>query len=327
MKKTGNKEVSRKVFLKQSALTVLGLGLFSDSSFSKEVIANEVPDLEMADENKVRSIAYNVFNGCIGYKGINSHALPEGEVSDLIKFARKLNQIPQRIMLELALYQPNIISFSEGPSEEVLAKMAAMIGYNYTFFPGAIDGKGKFPGAVLTNYEILSSESRPFVDKENNNPKELFTRHWGKAKLRLPSGKTLIVHSAHLWPFKKSEKDTEIRMAEIIELHKAINQDLKQTNSSVLLQGDLNQVPDTPEYQALQSGKLVDTFVQAGVGDSQTTSSKNSRRIDYIFAGGEIAKHIQSCRSLFQGNFRMNREDPMSFALSDHMPVMADFEF
>jgi hypothetical protein len=29
---------------------------------------------------------------------------------------------------------------------------------------------------------------------------------------------------------------------------------------------------------------------------------------------------------LFEGSFRMNNEDPKGFALSDHIPVLADFE-
>ena len=327
MKKLNSNSVSRKSFLKQSLFTALGLGL-SGSSFANGVVNLVAPNAETEDENKLRSISYNVFNGCIGYKGINSHALPEGDISDLIKAARHLKQIPQRIMLELALYQPNIINFSEGPSEKVLAEMANMIGYNYAFFPGGLDGKGKFPGGVLTNYEIVSSENRPFVNKEKNNLKELFTRHWGKATLRTPNGKTIVVHSAHLWPFKKSEEDTQIRMEEIKHLHLAINEDLKQKNTSVLLQGDLNHVPNTPENKALLSGKLVDTFVQAGVGEGNTANSiKHNRRIDYILAGGQIAQHIKSCRSLYEGNFMMHTADKMGFALSDHLPVMADFEF
>ena len=229
-------------------------------------------------------------------------------------------------MLELALYQPNIINFSESPDEEVVAAMAKMLNLNYAFFPSAKGGVGHHPGSILTNYEIISSETRPFLNKNRSDPKELFTRHWGKAKLRLPNRKTVIVHSAHLWPFKKEPNDTEIRLKEIKEMLQSIKYDLKNTDS-VLLQGDLNHTPDTSEYRSLNSGELVDTFNVAGKGDGYTSDAiKPIKRIDFIYAAGILSRHIKGCMPLFEGNFRMNNDDPKGFALSDHIPVLADFE-
>lgn len=304
--------ISRKRFIQQASLSALAVGLGS------------IARAGSAAEN-VRSITYNVFNGCIGYKGINGRDLPAGEVSDLVRTARGLNQVSRRIMLELELYQPDIINFAEGPNEKVVAEMAKMLNMNYAFFPGAQDGKGGFPGAVLTRFDIVSSQTRPFADAKND-VKELFTRHWGKAQLRTPSGKSLIVHSAHLWPFRREPKDTEIRMAEIRELVAAIDKDLSGNTRSVLLQGDLNHSPDMPEYQKLMEGGLVDSFTVAGKGDGNTIDAiKPSRRIDFIMAKGEISKNIKQSTALFEGNFRLNQEDPKGWALSDHLPVMADF--
>jgi endonuclease/exonuclease/phosphatase family metal-dependent hydrolase len=316
--------VTRKTFLKHSSLSLLGLSLLPFGASSLDFTKDAAVDIEKNehgnDEKRMRSIAYNIFNGCIGYKGINGKALPP-ENSDLVKTARDMGQISQRIMLELALYKPNIINFSEGPSEEVVAKMAKMLDLNYAYFPGG------FPGAILTTYEIISSENRPFQNKSNNNPKELFTRHWGKAKLRLPNGKPIVVHSAHLWPFKKEENDTQIRLKEIKELVASIKYDLTNNSDSVLLQGDLNHTPDTQEYKNLNNAGLIDTFTAAGSGDGYTTNSiKPSKRIDFIYAIGALSKQIKECMPLFQGNFRMNNEDPKGFALSDHIPVLADFE-
>jgi endonuclease/exonuclease/phosphatase family metal-dependent hydrolase len=310
--------------LKHSSLSLLGLSLLPFGASSLDFTKDAAVDIEKNehgnDEKRMRSIAYNIFNGCIGYKGINGKALPP-ENSDLVKTARDMGQISQRIMLELALYKPNIINFSEGPSEEVVAKMAKMLDLNYAYFPGG------FPGAILTTYEIISSENRPFQNKSNNNPKELFTRHWGKAKLRLPNGKPIVVHSAHLWPFKKEENDTQIRLKEIKELVASIKYDLTNNSDSVLLQGDLNHTPDTQEYKNLNNAGLIDTFTAAGSGDGYTTNSiKPSKRIDFIYAIGALSKQIKECMPLFQGNFRMNNEDPKGFALSDHIPVLADFE-
>ncbi|MBX3257704.1 MAG: endonuclease/exonuclease/phosphatase family protein [Chitinophagaceae bacterium] len=317
-------QVTRKAFLKQSSLSLLGLGLLPFDVSSLYAGNSQAGRAEKenggSDEKRVRSITYNIFNGCIGYKGINGRELPPGENSDLVKAARDMGQIPQRIMLELALYKPNIINFSEGPGEEVVAKMAKMLDLNYAYFPGG------FPGAVLTTYEIISAENRPFQNKDRNDPKELFTRHWGKAKLRLPDGKVITVHSAHLWPFTKEENDTRLRLAEIKEIIASVKYDLANGSDSVLLQGDLNHTPGTQEYKNLNNAGLVDTFNVKGTGNGYTCDSiKPRERIDYIYAMGTLSKQIKSHMPLFEGNFRVNNEDPKGFALSDHIPVLADF--
>jgi endonuclease/exonuclease/phosphatase family metal-dependent hydrolase len=238
-----------------------------------------------------------------------------------VKAARDMGQIPQRIALELALYQPDIVNLSESPNEEIVAKMAEILHLNYAFFPGG------FPGSILTNYEIMSFENRPFINADGNDLEELFTRHWGKAKLRLPNGKIVTVHSAHLWPFQKEENDTKIRLDEIKEIIASIKYDLANGSDSVLLQGDLNQSPNTPEYESLKSGGLTDAFIAGGQGDGYTINSINpASRIDYIFCAGELSEQVKHCQVLFEGNFRMYNEDPKGYALSDHLPVLADFE-
>ncbi len=316
--------VTRKTFLKQSSLSLLGLSLLPFNVSLSPVGDSQSgwPGAHSAGENekRLRSITYNVFNGCIGYKGINGSELPSGENSGLVRAARDMGQISQRMMLELALYQPDIINFCEGPDEEVVAQMAKMLDLNYTYFPGG------FPGAVLTRYEIISAENRPFLNKEHNNPAALFTRHWGKAKLRLPDGKVITVHSAHLWPFRKEENDTRLRLAEIKEMTASIQYDLANGSDSVLLQGDLNHTPDMPEYDSLQQAGLVDTFIKNVSGNGYTFDSiRPTRRIDYIYAAGSLSKKIKQHMSLFEGSFRLNNEDPKGFALSDHLPVLVDF--
>lgn len=309
---------TRKAFLKQSALSLISLSLLSSWK--------TVPYSDAGSNGKtIRSISYNVFNGCIGYKGINGHDLPPGDQSTLVKTARDLGQFPARIMQELALYQPDIINFSESPGEETVAEMAKMLGMNYAFFPGGKNGKGKFPGAILSHFEIRSSETRPFATKDEDL-EELFTRHWGKAELRLPDGKSVIVHSAHLWPFAKEENDTRIRLEEISAMLAAIEHDSAGDADYILLQGDLNHAPDTPEYEHLNGGRLVDAFKIGGQGDGYTTNAvKPVRRIDYIYCTETLASRIEECRPLYEGNFRMNNDDPKGFALSDHIPVLADF--
>lgn len=317
--------MNRKSFLKQSAFSLVGLAPLVGRmpAFGSSPITPA-----KGRSTSFRTIEYNIFNGAIGYQGINGRNLPDNEDTLLLRTARELGQIPRRMALELALYKPDILSFCESASKPVVMKIQDYLGMKHcAYFPGAKDGKGHYPGTILTNYEILSMENRPFVNKKNNDPEELFTRHWGKATLRLPNNKTLTVHTAHLWPFNKVDKDREIRMAEVNELVKAIHYDLDHNNAdSVLLQGDLNQAPDTPEHQKFLDGGLSDIFTEAGSGNGFTaTSNKPHTRIDYIYAIGAIAKKATTCRPLYEGHFRMNNDDPKAFALSDHIPVLADF--
>lgn len=72
---------------------------------------------------------------------------------------------------------------------------------------------------------------------------------------------------------------------------------------------------------------LVDTLAVVGQRDAATFSSVEPRgRIDYIWAAGPLAKGVLESRVLNEGQFRTNPEDPASFALSDHLPVLARFE-
>jgi len=316
---------TRKEFMKMSLLSAIGL------RFSNPVFAlKKYHDKDSHQEgSRFRSISYNVFNGCIGYLGINGKALTQNARSSILALARDMEQIPRRMMLELDLYQPNLINFSESADEATVSKMAEYSNLAYAFFPGGKNGKGNFPGTLFTDYKILKSQTRPFTDRQNDD-EDLFTRHWGKALIESPDGNVISVHSAHLWPFKREPNDTDIRMREIDQMVQSLEFDLKNEADSILLQGDLNCSPDMEEYEKLNSiGFLKDTFVYGGKenGFGYTHDSIiPSKRIDYIFAGGKLAENILDSRVLFQGNFRMNKSDPYGYALSDHLPVMTDFK-
>lgn len=87
-----------------------------------------------------------------------------------------MGQIPKRIMLELALYEPHIINFTESAKEFVVANMAQSINYNYVHFPGSKDEQVYSPRSILTPFEIVYSEnSASFVTKETDSSDYLFT--------------------------------------------------------------------------------------------------------------------------------------------------------
>ncbi len=230
-------------------------------------------------------------------------------------------QMTARVALELGLYTPAIVTFSESPSEEVVADIAARMGMNFAWFPGGWPGDedwpGGFPGTIMTRFPIVEKENCPLV--AGDRPEELFTRHWCRALIKTDD-EELAIFSAHLHPH-----DAATREKEVTEILRVI-EPVMQSGKSLLLQGDLNHTPDGPEYARWVNAGLVDALANVGNGDQMSFSSiKPAERIDYVWAAGPIAKRLIECRMLFEGDFRTNPDDPQSIALSDHVPVLARF--
>lgn len=255
---------------------------------------------------QMRVIAYNVYN-CTGW--------PKDRA--LAKQATAAGQMPDRFAMELALYQPDIINFSESPDEVVVKQIAERLGMNYVRFPSG----GNWPGTLLSRYEITSPKNVPLVSGER--PKDLFTRHWGRATINIPGAGPLIVHSAHLHP----GADPAIRLREIPAMLESMQRDF-DAQRSMLLIGDLNHGPDTEEYKLWTDAGWTDTFAKVGKGDGLTIKAdKPEWRIDYVMAAGWMVSDIVESKPLFEGAFRTNLADPESFALSDHLPQLATFAY
>lgn len=249
------------------------------------------------------TIAYNVY----GFDG-----WPENRANrERLQAAR--SQMPARIALELALHAPDIVTLSEAGSEASVAAVAQALNMRHVYFDGG------FPGACLSCFPILESANHSLPSKDIDAA-EPFTRHAGRAVLDAPGG-PLIVFSVHLHPISR-----EIRLREIAQIRTWIQADL-DADTPLLVQGDLNHAPDSPEYAAWREAGLMDAFAMRGVGGEGTVRSNNpTMRIDYIWAHGPLAQRLRQSRTLFEGAFRVNPDDPASFALSDHLPVMAEFD-
>lgn len=252
----------------------------------------------------LRVVAYNIYN----LKGWPSQ-------SPLAQQAVARGQMAKRLAMELALYDPDIINFSESPSEKLTKEVAKLLGMNHVRFPSG----GNWPGTLLSKSKISDSQNAPMAGER---PKELFTRHWGRALVELPNDEPLIVHSAHLYP----TPEPTIRLREIRAMIESMKSDL-DSGRSMLLIGDLNHSPDTDEYKLWIDAGWFDTFAKVGEGNGFTIKADNPEwRIDYVFAAGPIAKRVSESRPLFEGAFRVNNEDEKSYALSDHLPQFAVFD-
>ncbi|MCK3685137.1 endonuclease/exonuclease/phosphatase family protein [Maribellus sp. YY47] len=286
------KTTTRRSFIRQSALGVAGistLGLLACERSSK-------------DGNELKFIAYNVLK-CTGWPAKN---VKEGVL------------IPDLIAQELEKYAPDVINFSESPDESVVKHIADLLQMNYVFFPSA----GNWPGAIITPFEIDTSENIPIVN--GSRPDDLFTRHWGKAAIKISDQKSILVNSVHLYPHD-NPVSAEIRKREISEILKSVENDSKNYES-VIVMGDLNHTPNTPEYSQWMNAGFTDSFIAAGTGDGLTIrADKPTKRFDYILAKGKLANQVLESRPLFEGGFRTNPADPESYALSDHLPQLAKF--
>lgn len=289
--------LTRRDVLKQAAISGITVAA---TGTSKLFAAEPEPRL-------LRVIAYNVYN-CTGW--------PKDRA--LAKKATAKGQMPDRFANELALYDPDIINFSESPDESVVKQIAERLGMNYVHFPSG----GNWPGTLLSRFEIVEPKNVPLVKGER--PKDLFTRHWGQVTIKLPRAAPLIVHSAHLHP----GADPAIRLREIPAMLESMKGDLN-AGRSMLLIGDLNHSPDTKEYKLWIDAGWTDTFANVGRGDGLTIKSdKPQWRIDYVMAAGPVGgENIVESRPLFEGAFRTNTADPESFALSDHLPQLAVLEY
>ncbi|WP_286766058.1 MULTISPECIES: endonuclease/exonuclease/phosphatase family protein [Rhodopirellula] len=235
--------------------------------------------------------------------------------SPLAQQAVARGQMANRLAMELALYDPDIINFSESPPENVTKEVAKLLGMNHVRFPSG----GHWPGTLLSKSKILESQNAPM---NGDRPKELFTRHWGRAIVELPGDEPLVVHSAHLFP----TPDPAVRLREIRAMIESMKSDF-DSGRSMLLIGDLNHSPDTDEYKLWIDAGWTDTFAEVGADNGFTFKSDHPEwRIDYIFAAGPIAKRVSESRPLFDGAFRLNNDDEKSFALSDHLPQLAVFD-
>jgi len=263
------------------------------------------PAFGQETKQQLRVIAYNVFGGT----GWPSNRL-------LTQEAMRFGQMPKRLADELALYEPDIINFSESPDEAVVKEIAEHLAMNYVLFPSGQN----WGGALLTRFEIVNSENCPMVEGER--PHDLFTRHWGMAVVQIPDGQSLIVHSVHL----RAGQFPEIRKREISEILRSMKPD-RDAGKSILVLGDLNHSPEQEEYNLWTEAGLIDTFAEVGEGKGATIKADLPQwRIDYVWAAGPIAQQIVESRPLYQGAFRLNIADQQSFALSDHLPQLAVFE-
>ena len=285
--------MKRRTFIENAVLGVAGTAFVPGISFAEKS--------QWFPKKNIVTISYNVYQ----FKGY-----PETDDTKFILKDMHI-QMAERMALELALYNPHIITFQEAPDESEVKKVADRLGMNYVYFQGG------FPGAILTKFDIISSQNCPLVSMKD--PEDLFSRHWGMATLKSATDE-IQLYSVHLHP-----SDDEIRGREVSEILKVMKNDISE-DKKVIFQGDFNHEPIQDEYQRWGEAGLLDCYAVKGVEQRNTIKSTfPNRTVDYIWVNKRLEQRLLRCRVLFEGNFRTNPMDERSIALSDHLPVMAEF--
>ena len=263
-----------------------------------------------ASGSELRFIQYNI-------RSFEGYATKWDRCAEVVK----RGQMIERFALELSLYDPDVICLEEVPSEATAAALAKRLSMHYAHFKGGWRGEGwpeGISGAVLSKYPIIEAKIHPSLNW-TERPQDLFTRFWGRVVLDTPAG-PLVVHAMHGY-----HKDSAIRLRELAEVLPVLSKDV-QAGRSVILMGDMNHEPDSPEYRQIAAAGLADSFAgMTGIDLRTCPSTERKERIDYIWSAGPISKRLKSAKVLFEGAFRTNPDDPDSYALSDHVPVLAVF--
>ena len=120
-------------------------------------------------------------------------------------------------------------------------------------------------------------------------------------------GHELVFLDTHV-DFRADDSERLVNVAEILEVIPAYR------GRPIILCGDFNDTPGSRTHQKL-AGAFTDTWIAAGAGDGFTIPAEQPRkRIDYIWLSKRGA--IEPLKAWV----------PQSQA-SDHLPVVAEFEF
>ncbi len=173
--------------------------------------------------------------------------------------------------------------------------MHVVYGANLDLDPAAPDQpRRQYGTAILSEAPILESD---------NTYLPRFDGHEQRGLLRarvVVRGVPLQVYNTHLQHNNAAER---IAQAEAIQ---AI---IGTPDESVVMMGDLNAVPGTPEIETLVD-RLIDAWVAAGVGDGSTYPTEDpDRRIDYVLTSGDVVVRTAAV---------------VTSDSSDHLPVQAD---
>ncbi|MGE4619329.1 MAG: endonuclease/exonuclease/phosphatase family protein [Planctomycetota bacterium] len=247
-----------------------------------------------------------------------------GDVGKVKSAAGGAESVVEGIVTAAHRYQLDVIALQEATPRRQVMEAARRLGWQVRWFRGGWTGDGwkqGFPGAILTRLPILESRDRPDLDPYGVD--DAFSRTFGEVVV-LHRGVPVVLMTVHLLPSWKNT--TEIRLREIAAVKRAALRH-RSLDRSVIVMGDANHQPATPEYEAWIEAGFTDAYL-AGGGDPRggwtCPSTGLAERIDYIWIAGTLSQQVREARVLSDDEFHVDRSRPDDAALSDHLPVFAE---
>jgi endonuclease/exonuclease/phosphatase family metal-dependent hydrolase len=241
----------------------------------------------MAAERQLRVATFNIHHG-VGLDG----------VLDLARIAATVERTGAEVvgLQEVDRHWSERSNFVDQATwlAEVL-DMHLAFGANLDLDPPAPGApRRQFGTAILSAYKIRAWTNTLLPRPLGGEQRGLLE---GQIKVR---GIPVRVFNTHL------QHDSQVeRLAQVGR----IRQVLATANESVVLLGDLNATPATPEIAGL-TDLLVDAWVTAGVGDGFTFDAATPHaRIDYVMSSGDVVARTAAV---------------VTTDAADHLPVVAD---
>jgi endonuclease/exonuclease/phosphatase family metal-dependent hydrolase len=241
----------------------------------------------MAAERELRVATFNIHHG-VGLDG----------VLDLARIAATVDRTGAEVvgLQEVDKHWSERSNFVDQATwlAEVL-DMHLAFGANLDLDPPAPGApRRQFGTAILSAYKIRATTNTLLPRPLGGEQRGLLE---GQIKVR---GIPVRVFNTHL------QHDSQVeRLAQVGR----IRQVLATANESVVLLGDLNATPATPEIAGLTE-LLVDAWVTAGVGDGFTFDAATPHaRIDYVMSSGNVVARTAAV---------------VTTDAADHLPVVAD---
>jgi endonuclease/exonuclease/phosphatase family metal-dependent hydrolase len=204
----------------------------------------------------------------------------------------------ERVAEEIAAMAPDVIALQEvdvsarrtGETDQP-RRLAELLGYGYAFAAALYWDGGVYGLALLSRLPFVSAQRHRLDSTDSSEPRIAFdvTLCYGGRPLRLIDVHADIVAEA-----------AARQVSEAAELARP------DVAGRVLLLGDFNQLRSGAGVAAASALGLVDVFA----GDERP--SFGDRRIDYVFAGAELARALVSA-------------DVWETSVSDHNALIADF--
>jgi endonuclease/exonuclease/phosphatase family metal-dependent hydrolase len=144
------------------------------------------------------------------------------------------------------------------------------------------------PGYSRREYGLAVLSRYPIIRFSNHELSRISSQEPEKGVQSLPGFPEAVINAGgtkmHVFTTHLSWMDPELRLKEADEMMAFI----RQAHYPVILTGDMNAVPDSPEIQRIRD-HLTDAFEEKGEGNGMTYPVPQPvRRIDYIFASSQV---------------------------------------